>query len=97
MTDIVKRLRETIQNTLRVSAEGAEPALYPNCADAAAEIEKLRDLLRLSAKAFEAIPVAAKARRMMKEEFGADAPPYSGNRSHVLAKYMAEMISKRLV
>lgn len=46
MTDIVERLKTTIMNPLQVSAEGAEPALYPNCAEAAAEIMRMRKVMK---------------------------------------------------
>lgn len=55
-----------------------------------------KELLELCKKAFDAIPIAAKARRVLVEEFEGDAPAYSGNRSHVLARAMAEIISKHL-
>jgi hypothetical protein len=54
-----------------------------------------RDLLLKAAMAFEAIPVAAKARKMLKF---LDVTPaaYAGNGSHILASTLAKMIRDHL-
>ena len=54
-----------------------------------------RDLLRMCLEAFEAIPVAAKARKMLKT---LDRKPgaYAGNGSHILCREMAEIVRERI-
>ena len=54
-----------------------------------------RDLLRLCKEAFEAIPIAAKARKMLKN---LDRVPtaYAGNGSQILCKEMAAIIRERI-
>ena len=54
-----------------------------------------RELLQDCLKAFEAIPVAAKSRKVLKD-FGRKDEAWAGNRSHVLARYMAETIRAHL-
>ena len=55
-----------------------------------------RELLVRCREAFEAIPVAAKARKLLIVVQGEDAPAYAGNRSHVLARVMVDRINKQL-
>jgi hypothetical protein len=50
-----------------------------------------RELLEECLTAFEAIPVAANSRKVLKK-WGKVTAAYSGNRSHVLAGYMAQLI-----
>ena len=54
-----------------------------------------RELLRKCLDAFEAIPVAAKARKLLK---ALDAKPaaYAGNGSHILCSTMAKIIAVHL-
>jgi hypothetical protein len=54
-----------------------------------------RELLQDCLDAFEAIPVAARARKVLKK-FGRKDEAWAGNRSHVLARYMAETIKLHL-
>jgi hypothetical protein len=54
-----------------------------------------RELLQDCLDAFEAIPVAANARKILKK-FEQKTAAYGGNRSHVLARYMAETIRLHL-
>ena len=54
-----------------------------------------RELLQDCLEAFDAMPVAAKSRKVLKK-FGQEAQPYAGNRSHVLAAYMAAIIRRHL-
>jgi hypothetical protein len=53
------------------------------------------ELLAICQLAFEATPVADKAKKVLKK-LGHESAPYAGNRSHVLARVMAEMIEKHL-
>lgn len=55
-----------------------------------------RELLVLCIDAFKAIPVAAKARKLLIAIEGQDASPYAGNRSHILAKVMEEKLEQHL-
>ena len=55
-----------------------------------------RELLQDCLTAFEAIPVAAKSRSVLKK-FGRKDEAWAGNRSHVLARYMAETIRDHLL
>ena len=50
-----------------------------------------RELLKDCLDAFEAIPVAAKSRKVLKK-LGRKDEAWAGNRSHVLARYMADTI-----
>jgi hypothetical protein len=54
-----------------------------------------RELLVLCQAAFQAIPVAARARKVLKS---LDRKPiaYAGNGSHILASEMAQMIDEHL-
>lgn len=54
-----------------------------------------KELLAACQLAFEAIPVAPKARQMLRKM---DRQPvaYAGNGSHILAQTMAEMINEHL-
>jgi len=54
-----------------------------------------RDLLRMCIEAFEAIPIAAEARKMLKN---LDRRPvsYAGNGSHILCREMIEIIKNRI-
>jgi hypothetical protein len=54
-----------------------------------------KELLAMCQAAFEAIPVAAKARKVLKK---LDRTPgaYAGNGSHILATQMAAMINEHL-
>ncbi len=54
-----------------------------------------RELLQDCLKAFEAIPVAAKAKKVLRD-FGRKDEAWTGNRSHVLARYMTETIRLHL-
>lgn len=54
-----------------------------------------RDLLKLCREAFEAIPVAAKARKMLKDLDRAPSA-WAGNGSHILCKEMVAIISERI-
>lgn len=53
------------------------------------------ELLAMCQAAFEAIPVAANARKALKK-LGKSDGAYIGNRSHVLADVMARMIDDHL-
>ncbi len=53
------------------------------------------ELLRLCLEAFEAIPVAAKSRKVIKK-IGKTPGAYAGNGSHILAGIMAGIILARL-
>ena len=54
-----------------------------------------REYLKMCLEAFEAIPVAAKARKMLKV---LDRKPgaYAGNGSHILCREMADIIRERI-
>lgn len=54
-----------------------------------------RDLLKLCREAFEAIPIAANARKMLKKMDHA-LGAYAGNESDILALEMAKIISDRI-
>ncbi len=54
-----------------------------------------RELLVDCAAAFEAMPRADESRKLLKK-WDQEPLPYSGNRSHVLARYMAELIRSHL-
>jgi hypothetical protein len=54
-----------------------------------------RELLKLCREAFEAIPVAAKARKMLKELERVPSA-YTGNGSHTLCREMVDIISERV-
>jgi hypothetical protein len=54
-----------------------------------------RDLLKLCLDAFEAIPVAASARKMLKA-LKRQPGAYDGNGSHILCKEMAAIIRERI-
>jgi hypothetical protein len=54
-----------------------------------------RELLQDCLEAFDAIPVAAKARKMLKK-IGQVPGAYAGNGSHILAAKMAESIRRHL-
>lgn len=49
------------------------------------------ELLDLCLAAFEAMPVADRAKKVLKT-IGHTSAPYAGNRSHILARVMVEMI-----
>lgn len=55
-----------------------------------------RDLLELCAIAFDAIPQAAKSRRVMKKHLKMTPGAYAGNGSHLLAKAMADKVCLHL-
>ena len=59
------------------------------------ELIELENLLRLCLDAFEAIPVAAKARKMLKSLERKPAA-YAGNGSHILCKEMAKIVRERI-
>lgn len=54
-----------------------------------------KELLAICQAAFEAIPIAAKSRKMLKK---LDKTPasYAGNGSHILAATVAKMIDEHL-
>ena len=54
-----------------------------------------KELLTICQAAFEAMPIAAKARKILKK---LDQVPvsYAGNGSHILAAVMAKMIDEHL-
>lgn len=54
-----------------------------------------KELLAICQTAFEAIPSADKARKVLKK-LGERPAAYAGNGSHILAKTMAEMINEHL-
>jgi hypothetical protein len=54
-----------------------------------------RDLLRLCLDAFDAIPVAAKARKMLKNLERVPGA-YAGNGSHILCAEMVKIIRERI-
>lgn len=54
-----------------------------------------RELLQDCLDAFEAVPVADKSRKVLKK-FGQQSGAYAGNRSHLLANYMAKIIREHL-
>jgi hypothetical protein len=54
-----------------------------------------KELLAMCQAAFEAIPVAAKARKALKK-LGCKPAAYAGNGSHILAETMAKMIDEHL-
>ena len=53
------------------------------------------EMLRLCAEAFEAIPVAAKSRKVLKK-LGEVPGAYAGNGSHILAAEMAKRVRRWL-
>ena len=55
-----------------------------------------RELLVMCIDAFNAIPVAARSRKLLVAIQGEDASPYAGNRSHVLAGVMKDKIEAHL-
>jgi hypothetical protein len=55
----------------------------------------MTDLLRDCLEAFEAIPVAAKSRKVLKK-IGQEPVSYAGNGSHILATHYAGVIRRRL-
>ena len=55
-----------------------------------------RELLQDCADAFDAMPIAAASRKLLKK-WGQKTEAYAGNRSHVLARYMAELIREHLL
>jgi hypothetical protein len=54
-----------------------------------------RDILKQCLEAFEAIPVAASSRKMLKR-LGVEPGAYAGNGSHLLARQMAKEIRRHL-
>lgn len=54
-----------------------------------------REMLELCVEAFDALPVAAKSRKVLKD-LGEQVQSYAGNRSHVLAATMARIVRKHL-
>jgi hypothetical protein len=54
-----------------------------------------KELLAMCQAAFEAIPVAAQARKVLRKLDRVPAP-YAGNGSHILSATMAEMIDEHL-
>jgi len=53
------------------------------------------ELLAICQAAFEAIPIAAASRKMLKK-LGEQPGAYAGNGSHILAKTVAKMIDEHL-
>ncbi len=54
-----------------------------------------KELLEECLEAFEAIPIAAKARKVLKK-IGQKPGAYAGNRSHILARHYADLIRKQI-
>lgn len=59
-----------------------------------------KELLTLCADAFDAMPIAANARKLLRSGRISNAAsaniPYAGNRSHVLAKVMAGRVRNHI-
>ena len=54
-----------------------------------------RDLLKLCLEAFESIPIAANARKMLKK-LERKPGAYAGNGSHILCREMVDILKERI-
>ena len=57
--------------------------------------QEYRELLEDCLTAFDALPITAESRRVLRK-WGITVESYAGNRSHVLAQYMARHLRAKL-